>query len=97
MLDAELRTPVLARVGVLGESLFVDRKVEFGVAASEGVATGLEALPDELAGLEAFRVGVAILLSLTVRVASDDGLLNTDGLSLDLFGEGEFLAFCCWA
>ena len=97
VLDAELRTPVLARVGVLGESSFVNRKDEFGVAASERVAAGLGPLPDELAGLEAFRVGVAILLSLTLRVASDDGLLNTEGLSFDLFGEGEFLAFCCCA
>lgn len=97
VLDAELKTPVLARVGVFGESSFVNRKDEFGVAASERVAAGLGPLPDELTGLEAFRVGVAILLSLTVRVASDDGLLNTEGLSFDFFGEGEFLAFCCCA
>ena len=40
VLDTELRTPVLARVGVLGESLFVNRKDEFGVAASDLYGSG---------------------------------------------------------
>jgi hypothetical protein len=88
---------MLTRVGVLGESFSITRKDEFGVEASDRLAAGLETLPEELTGLDAFRAGVATVPSLTVRVASDDGLLNTAGLSLDLFGEGEFLAFCCCA
>jgi hypothetical protein len=31
------------------------------------------------------------------RVASDEGLLNTEGKSLDLLGEGEVFPFCCSA
>jgi len=97
VLDTELKTPVLGRVGVLGEFPFVYRRDELEVAAIERVVAGLEMLPDELTGLDPFRAGVASLMSLTARVASDDGLLNTEGLALDLFGDGEFLAFCCCA
>lgn len=95
VLDAELSNPMLTRVGVLGESLSITRKDELGVDASERPAAGLETLPDELTGRDAFRAGVVFLLSFKVRVASDDGLLNTEGLSLNLVGESEFLAFCC--
>ena len=88
---------MLTRAGVLGDSLLVTRKDELGLEAGDRLAAGLGTLPGALTGLDAFRAGVATLPSLTVRVASDDGLLNTAGLSLDLFGEGEFLAFCCRA
>lgn len=88
---------MLARVGVLGESLFVYRRDELGVAASEKAPAGLQMLPDELIGLEPLRAGVAFLVSFTALVASDDGLLNTVGLSLSLPGEGESLVFCCCA
>jgi hypothetical protein len=49
--DVELNIPVLARVGVLGESLLLYRRDGLGVA-SEGSAGGrLEMLPEELVGL----------------------------------------------
>lgn len=97
VLEIELTTPLLARIGVTGDIPFAYRRDEFGVAASERAPAGREMLPEELAGLEAFRAGVVVLVSLAVRVASDDGLLNTEGLSLDLLGDGESLAFCCCA
>jgi hypothetical protein len=94
----ELRTPLLVRVGVEGVFRSKDRKDDFGVMVSEGTAVaGRTGGPDELPGRLVWPE-IVICESLVVeRVASDEGLLNTEGKSLDLLGEGGALTFCCSA
>lgn len=96
--DVELKTPLLVRVGVDGEFRSVGRTDDFGVAIREGAAVaGRTGRPDELLGLLVWPK-IVIFESLVVeRVASDEGLLKTEGKSLDLLGEGDALAFCCSA
>jgi hypothetical protein len=94
----ELRTPLLVRVGVEGVFRSNDRKDDFGVMVSEGTAVaGRTGGPDELPGRLVWPKIVIFESLMVERVASDEGLLNTEGKSLDLLGEGEALAFCCSA
>lgn len=97
MPGVERRTPLLVRVGVLGDIWLKERRDDFGVAVSEGTAVaGLVGRPEELPGLLVWPKR-ELLESFVGRVASDEGLLKTEGKSLDLLGEGVALAFCCSA
>lgn len=95
--EIELRTPLLGRVGVVGYVRSKDRKDDLGVAVIEGFAVaGLVASADELPGLLVWPK-IELLWSFGGRVASEEGLLKTEGKSLDLLGEGEAFTFCCSA
>jgi len=97
MPGVELGTPLPGRVGVVGEIGSKDRREDLGVVVIEGIAVaGLVASPDELPGLLVCPK-IELLRSFVDRVASDEGLLNTDGKSLDFLGEGKALPFCCSA
>jgi hypothetical protein len=98
VLLVELRTPLPVRVGVEGVARSKDREDDLGVMVSDGIAVaGRTGRPDELLGLLVWPK-IVIFESLVVeRVASDDGLLNTEGKSLDLLGDGEAFPFCCSA
>lgn len=88
---------MLGRVGVVGETRSKDRREDLGVAVSEGAAVaGLAGRPEELPGLLVWPK-IELLESFVGRVARDEGLLKTEGKSLDLLGEGEALTFCCSA
>lgn len=65
------------------------------MSVDSAAGANLDNLPDELAGLEVLTGEVGPLNSFEGLMASDDGLLNTDGELLSLLGEGELLAFCC--